>query len=58
MQWRCGGDNLKVDALLVHELLQAGRAFIFQNLEERTEAAVREVGVEDLLGTVEFLCAA
>ena len=58
MQWRCGGDNLKVDALLLHELLQAGRAFIVQNLEERTKAAVREVGVEDLLGTVEFLCAA
>ena len=52
------GYKLKVDTLLMHELLQVGRAFIVQNLEERTEAAVTEVGVEYLVGTTKFLCAA
>ena len=52
------GDNLKVDALLMHTLFRAGGVFIVQNLEERAEAAVTEVGVEDLVGTAKFLCAA
>ena len=45
------GDNLKVDALLMHKLFQAGGEFIVQNLEERAENAVTEVGTGDLLGT-------
>ena len=51
-------DKLKVNALLMHELLQDGRALIVQHLEERVEATVTEVGLEDLVGTVKFLCAA
>ena len=52
------GDNLKVDALLMHKLFQAGGEFIVQNLEERAEAAVTEVVMDDLVGTDKFLCAA
>ena len=52
------GDKLKVDALLMHELLQACGTFIFQNLEERAEYMVTEVGMEDLVGMAKFLCAA
>ena len=52
------GDKLKVDALLMHELLQACGTFIFQNLEERAEYLVTEVGMEDLVGMAKFLCAA
>ena len=42
------GYKLKVDTLLMHERIQDGTAFIFQNLEERLESAVIEVVVEDL----------
>ena len=52
------GDKLKVEALLMHELLQAGGAFLVHHLEERAEAAVTEVVVEYLVGTAKFLCAA
>ena len=52
------GDKLEIDALLMHELLQAGGAFIIHNLEERAETAVTEVGVEDLVVTDKFLRAA
>ena len=48
------GGNMKIYAILVHELLQAGGVFIFQHLEEREEAAVTKVGVEDLVGTTKF----
>ena len=51
-------DKLKVDALLMHELLQAGGALIVQHLEERVEATVTELGLEDLVVTVKLLCAA
>ena len=51
-------DKLIGKALLMHELLQAYGAFIVQHLEERVEATVTEVGLEDLVGTVKFLCAA
>ena len=33
------GGKLEIDALLMHEPLQAGGAFIVQNLEERVETA-------------------
>ena len=39
------GDKLKSNALLMHELLQAGGAFIVQHLEESAEAGVNEVGM-------------
>ena len=52
------GGKLIGKALLMHELLQAYGVFIVQHLEERAEAAVTEVGVEDLVGTAKFLCAA
>ena len=52
------GEKLKVDALLIHELLQAGGTFLVQHLEKRAEAAVTEMGVDDLVGTTKFLCAA
>ena len=52
------GYKLKINAILMHESLQIGGAFIVQNLEERAENAVTEVGAGDLLGTSEFLCAA
>ena len=51
-------DKLEIDALLMHEPLQADRAFIIHNLEERADTAVTEVGVEDLIGTAKFLRAA
>ena len=52
------GGKLEIDALLMHEPLQADRAFIIHNLEERADTAVTEVGVEDLIGTAKFLRAA
>ena len=52
------GYKLEIDALLMHEPLQAGGAFTVQHLEERSETLVTEVGVEDLVGTAKFLCAA
>ena len=52
------GDKMKVDSLLIHELLQAGGTFLVQHLEKRAEAAVTEMGVDDLVGTTKFLCAA
>ena len=47
----------KMDALLMHEPLQTGREFIVQNLEEREDTAITEVGVEDLTGAAKLLCA-
>ena len=52
------GDKLEIDALLMNEPLQAGKALIVQHLEERAETAVTEVGVEDLVVTDKFLRAA
>ena len=52
------GGKMKVDALLVYELFQAGGALIIQNMEERAEAAVTEVGVEYLVDTAKFLWSA
>ena len=34
------GGKLEIDALLMHQSLQASGAFIFQNLEERAQTAV------------------
>ena len=52
------GDKLEIDALLMNEQLQAGKALIVQHLEESEETAFTEVGVEDLVGTAKFLRAA
>ena len=52
------GYKLEIDALLMHESLQAGVAFIVQHQEERAETAVTEVGVEDFVGMAKFLRAA
>ena len=52
------GGELKIDALLMHEPLQNCSAFIIHHLEERAEAEVTEVGVEDLMGMTKFLRAA
>ena len=52
------GYKLKVDALLMHKLIQDGTTFIFQNLEEKLESAFIEVGVEELVGTSKLLYAA
>ena len=49
------GYKLIVDALLMHGMLQAGEEFIVHNMEERAEATVTEMGVEDLVGTAKFL---
>ena len=49
---------MEIDALLMNGPLQDSGAFILQHLEERAEAAVTEVGVEDLLVTAKFLRAA
>ena len=49
------GGKMKVDALLVYELFQAGGALIIHHMEERAEAAVTEVGVEYLVDTAKFL---
>ena len=51
------GDKLKANSLLMHELLQVGGLFIVQHPEEKAEAAVTEVGVEDLVGMFKLLCA-
>ena len=52
------GGNLEIDALLMHEPLKAGGAFIVQHLEERADTAVIEAGVENLIGAAKFLRAA
>ena len=50
-----GWDQLKIDAVLMHKLLQAGRTFVVEHLKLWPETSAAELFVQGLVGSDQFL---
>ena len=53
-----GCDQLKIDAFLMHKLLQVGRTFVVEHLKLVLETSAAELVVQGLVGSDQFLGAA
>ena len=53
-----GWDQLKIDAVLMHKLLQDGKIFVVKHLKLGSETSAVELVVQGLVGSDQFLGAA
>ena len=53
-----GWNQLKIDAILMHKLLQSGRTFVVEHLKLGSETSAAELVVQGLVVSDQFLGAA
>ena len=53
-----GWDQLKIDTVLMHKLLQAGRTFFVEHLKLGSDTSATDLVVQGLVGSDQFLGAA